>query len=639
MVDQSSTHLSEQALQVARTALLIRRFEELILELYREGKFGGTVHTAIGQEFPAAAVTSCLKDYDFVFSNHRGHGHYIGHVGNLTALLSEILGRSSGTTGGHGGTQHVHDRNYVSNGIVGGMSPIAAGSAWAQKLQEGPGISVLFVGDGALGQGVLYEAMNFAGLRRLPLLIVVETNGMAQSTPVHVPGNLEARAAGFGLRYFHGQQSAQEDLLTICGSAVRSARAHDPTLLQVSTYRLGPHSKGDDTRPAEEVARNTELDPVNQLLSSGALTRDDESHVSALLGSALTAALQGSEPGAIPGPPVGLSALRAPDVLACERSEVTVGHMREGLRQALAGDPTTLLIGEDLVDPYGGAFAVTRGLSSAFPKQVHNMPISEALLVGCATGLSLHGARPIVEIMFGDFLTLTADQIINHLSKFTLLARSLPVVIRTPMGGGRAYGPTHSQSLEKFFIGIPGITVVAPNAALDNCAFYASLGRAHAPTIVMEHKLLYAQSRPDLTGFDVCSHGSPPTLTISPKRPMSRITIVCFGAMLPTALAAVRQFFVDTEIGCELICPSQLYPMDMTPIRESVLRTKSLLTIEEGPKAGGIGDMIVAQLLEEGTHLTRFHRLSNDGIVPAASGEQRVLPSEMSIVHALKGLL
>jgi pyruvate/2-oxoglutarate/acetoin dehydrogenase E1 component len=145
-------------------------------------------------------------------------------------------------------------------------------------------------------------------------------------------------------------------------------------------------------------------------------------------------------------------------------------RLNHALHQALEADERVYILGEDILDPYGGAFKVSRGLSTKYPDRVLTTPISEAAIVGLASGMALKGLLPIVEIMFGDFVTLAADQLVNHAAKFRWMYNDqvrVPLVVRTPMGGRRGYGPTHSQSLEKMFMGIPGLKVVAPNTLGD----------------------------------------------------------------------------------------------------------------------------------------------------------------------------
>jgi pyruvate/2-oxoglutarate/acetoin dehydrogenase E1 component len=160
----------------------------------------------------------------------------------------------------------------------------------------------------------------------------------------------------------------------------------------------------------------------------------------------------------------------------------------------MENDASVYVLGEDILDPYGGAFKVTRGLSTKFPGRVLTTPISEAAIIGVANGMALRGLRPVAEIMFGDFLTLSADQLVNHAAKFRWMYNNnvhVPLVVRTPMGGRRGYGPTHSQSLEKMFLGTPGMKVVAPNTLGNPGQLLEEAIRDEDPVLFVEHKLLY----------------------------------------------------------------------------------------------------------------------------------------------------
>jgi len=187
-----------------RRVLLIRRFEELLLRMFESGDIVGTTHCCIGQEANAVGVASCLRADDFVVSNHRCHGHYLARTGDVEGLLAEMMGRSAGAVGGRGGSQHLHVENFISNGILGGGTPIAVGTALAHKLEKTGAVTVCFIGDGTFGEGVLYEALNLASLWRLPVLFVVENNRYSQSTPIEknlagslgVKGTIHLRARG-----------------------------------------------------------------------------------------------------------------------------------------------------------------------------------------------------------------------------------------------------------------------------------------------------------------------------------------------------------------------------------------------------------------------------------------------------------
>lgn len=255
---------------------LIRCTEQNLLDLFSQGLLRGTVHTCIGQEACAVGTVEALDiKKDIIFSNHRGHGHYIAYSGDVFGLLAEIMGLESGVCSGVGGSQHVQYRNFFTNGIQGAGVPITAGMALAEKLKGSEAISVAFIGDGTFGQGVLYEAMNIASLWKLPVLIVVEHNQFAQSTPSYDQhaGVLENRASAFGIPVTVVDGMNVVDVYSAACDVVYKVRQHkSPQMLFLNTYRFGPHSKGDDFRDADEIERHRKRDPIvllSQLLEDG----------------------------------------------------------------------------------------------------------------------------------------------------------------------------------------------------------------------------------------------------------------------------------------------------------------------------------------------------------------------------------
>lgn len=249
-----------------RNILRIRRFEETVLEEFSRGHFLGTTHTYLGQEANAVGVLTNLEPDDIVMSNHRCHGHFLAYGGDMRSLFAELMGRATGVCGGRGGSQHLHWRNFYSNGILGGTLPIATGMALAEKHKQSGAITIAFLGDGTLGEGIVYETLNMASLWAAPILFVVENNRMAQSTPIehHLAGSLSARFSAFGIPV---TELDTADVMVILQSAsqvvteLRSTRS--PKALILHTHRLGPHSKGDDPRPAADIAllRN-QFDPI-----------------------------------------------------------------------------------------------------------------------------------------------------------------------------------------------------------------------------------------------------------------------------------------------------------------------------------------------------------------------------------------
>jgi TPP-dependent pyruvate/acetoin dehydrogenase alpha subunit len=246
--------------------LVIRRLEETLLELFAAGRLAGTTHTCIGQEANAVGLIGNLdRERDVVFSNHRCHGHYLAFTDDLYGLLCEVMGKATGVCGGKGGSQHLCNGNFYSNGVQGSIVPVATGIALAMSREDGDAVTTVFLGDGTLGQGTVYECLNMASLWRLPLLFVVENNRYAQSTPssLAVAGDVAGRAAPFGVE---ATELTTTDVTEIheagqrVVAAVRASRA--PHFLVLNTYRLSPHSKGDDHRDPAEIEAHRKLDPL-----------------------------------------------------------------------------------------------------------------------------------------------------------------------------------------------------------------------------------------------------------------------------------------------------------------------------------------------------------------------------------------
>jgi acetoin:2,6-dichlorophenolindophenol oxidoreductase subunit beta len=274
------------------------------------------------------------------------------------------------------------------------------------------------------------------------------------------------------------------------------------------------------------------------------------------------------------------------------------------LRRALETDARVVLLGEDIVDPYGGAFKVTRGLSTDFPARVRATPVSEAAIAGISAGLALAGMRPIAEIMFGDFLGLCFDQIVNHIAKYGPMydgAATCPVVIRTPSGGGRGYGPTHSQSLEKHFLGVPHLRVVAGSLVHDPALLFDDLLAGDAPALHIEHKLLYPLHVANGGGpASIALDGSPGSLpTVSIRlvpRDECSLTVVAYGYQAELARRVLERLAIERELFAELLVPAQLSPVDWAPLERSVGATGSVLTVEEGTAGWSWGTEVAAEL-------------------------------------------
>jgi pyruvate/2-oxoglutarate/acetoin dehydrogenase E1 component len=269
--------------------------------------------------------------------------------------------------------------------------------------------------------------------------------------------------------------------------------------------------------------------------------------------------------------------------------------VQEALREEMTRDPYVFLMGED-IGVYGGAFGATRGLLAEFgPERVRNTPISEATIVGAGIGAALTGMRPVVEIMFMDFVTLAMDQIANHAAKFRYIygeQARVPLVIRTPAGGGRSYGATHSQSLEAWFLHVPGLKVIAPATPADVKGMLKSAIRDDNPVLCVEHKRLYATAGPVPDG-DV----TVPIGEAMVRREGEDLTLAAYSYYVGVALQAAEAL-VRHGVNAEVVDLRTLAPLDTETVLDSVRKTGRLICIEEGTRSGGVGAEVAARVAE-----------------------------------------
>jgi 2-oxoisovalerate dehydrogenase E1 component len=644
----------------------IRRFEETVLDNFSKGVFNGTTHTYMGQEANAVGVLSHLLTGDIVFSNHRCHGHFLAYGGDMHHLFAEMMGKSTGVCGGRGGSQHLHWRNFYSNGVQGGILPVATGMALAEKRLGTGAIVFCFLGDGTLGQGVLYEAFNMGSLWGAPVLYVLENNQIAQTTPVEkvLAGSMMARFKAFGILTLELDTSDVLVIQDAAGELVGQVRQDlTPRGLILNTHRFGPHSKGDDTRSLEwiEFIRK-KWDPLE--IQATRLDPVDVAHIEVEVEDEIESAFQKAMDDPEPEDHAQFLGISDPQInpLHETRTQETPPNLDQPatvlqsinrfIYEAMEADPRVILMGEDILDPYGGAFKVTRGLSDKFPQRVIPTPISEAGMVGVAAGMALCGLRPVVEIMFGDFLTLAADQLINHIAKFRWMYNDqvrVPLVVRTPMGGRRAYGPTHSQTLEKVFLGVPGLKVLAPCTLGEPGRLLFDAIQDQDPVLFIEQKLLYPKrvhddaSLPDFNITEMVNPSTYPAYQLTLKGvPRSHITMAAYGYMAELGLDAALKLAYQDEIFVELIILTQLSPFEINPVIDSARKSGRILVIEEGTLSMGWGAEVVARVSQAlgANTLTTNRVAAQDLPIPASKSlEESILPGIQDIVSAAKKMV
>jgi 2-oxoisovalerate dehydrogenase E1 component len=631
-----------------KEALRIRRVEEKFLELFSEGKLNGTVHTCVGQEFSAIAFAGQLKKKDFIFSNHRCHGHYIAFTGDTRGLLAELLGKASGTCGGIGSSQHLCKDNFFSNGIQGGIVPVAAGYALGNKLMGNDAIGIVFIGDGTLGEGVLYETMNILSKWRIPLLIVCENNLYAQSTPQHInlAGDILARAEAFSIKTFKGDTWDPEKLMHKAQVAIDFVRTScEPAFFLTDTYRLNPHSKGDDDRDPTEIASYNERDfltrfkkesPNYYQIYQDTIKNEIDRQVEEILKESdlpIDSYYKDEE---------GKTNTQWTPIDPINKRQVEL--LNQFFKEKMASDEKVVFLGEDILSPYGGAFKVARDLSHLKPDRVFSTPISEAALTGISNGLALNGFKPFAEIMFGDFMTLAFDQVVNHASKFHHMYNgkvNCPVVIRTPMGGRRGYGPTHSQTLDKFLVGIDNVKTVAPNTFLVPSVIYESIYNEKHPVIVIENKTDYGKKILANKAKNFVyerNNDLYPVVRIRPEVSTPTITLVAYGGMADETAGLLEQLFFETDLLPELIVPSLISRLPVDLIAASASVTGRLVVIEEGSAYAGPGSELISAVTELANVKIKVKRIAAHPVpIPSVKSlEQIVLPHRSRIIQEIK---
>ncbi|OQY80105.1 MAG: hypothetical protein B6D45_00020, partial [Ignavibacteriales bacterium UTCHB3] len=521
-------------------------------------------------------------------------------------LIAELWGKKTGICGGIGSSQHTHKDNYMSSGVQGGIVPIATGMAFAKKLSKTGGISVVFIGDGTLGEGVVYESLNMASLWNLPVLVVCENNFYALSTPIkrNMAGEIADRFKAFNIKTLKTDVWNQDDLFAKCSEAINYVREEQkPAFLQIDLYRLNSPSTGRDSRESDEVAQFVKKDPIN-LFAAGhpeeykEMVAKARTEIDAIIADvANDPELSIEEYGDEPMEPLPLewSAINF-------TGKDQVESINEFFHEEMAHNDKILIIGEDVAEPFGGGFGVSSGIEARFPERIYPSPISEAGITGIGNGLGLMGYKPFVEIMFGDFVTLTFDQLLNHAAKFHRMynkATNCGIVLRTPMGGFRGYGPTHSQSLEKYFIGMDDLITLSLNIYTDPKALYKQVLNEELPVVLFENKLDYKvkHNDPGVPGYVVeHDNGKYPAVRFRPGDTSPDLTIAVYGGLSGTVVSLLNEFREQHDLTPEVIVLTQLYPMDLRAVIESVARTNTLVTVEEGKKTGGIGAEIIAEV-------------------------------------------
>ncbi|TYL55487.1 2-oxoisovalerate dehydrogenase [Nocardioides sp. BGMRC 2183] len=614
-----STVLSDRTdlAHLHREMLRIRKFEERASVLYRDGVIRGFVHLSIGQEAVPVGAAAALRPDDVITSTHRGHGHVLAKGLDVTGAFAELFGRETGTNHGRGGSMHIADPGlgiFGANGIVGAGVPIAAGAATAALLRGDGKVAVSFFGDGATSTGAFHEGATLAGDWRLPLVMLCENNQFSEFTGTHMkrPELMEARAAAYGMTFHRidgNDVVAMADAMDRIVADVRNGSG--PAFVEAVTFRSRGHYEGDQLKYRDQVLADAwaERDPIllaeRRLEAEGwapariAAVRDG---VDAEVDSAVEAALAGPEPsrgalfdyvGASPRAVVEKPLPTGEQALEPTRYSRAV---KAALRYELATDPSVFVAGID-VGEGGNVFGLTRGLAAEFPDRVRDTPIAESAIIGAGVGAAMAGMRPVMEIMYADFLGVCLDQIMNQAAKLRYMTGGkveVPLTIRTQFGAGRSSGAQHSQSIEAMLAHIPGLQVVMPSTPADAYGLLRSAIRSDGPVVVIEHRLLYEKSGPGFPEDHLVPIGKAAVL-----REGTDLTIVAVSRMARESLAVAEELAAE-GISIEVIDLRTVAPIDWETVLGSLAKTNRLVVAHEAVADFGIGAEIAARAVDEG---------------------------------------
>ncbi|HEX4752995.1 MAG TPA: thiamine pyrophosphate-dependent enzyme [Solirubrobacterales bacterium] len=574
----------------------LRGFEEAVAAAHADGELPGLLHLSMGGEAVAAGTIPLLREEDRVFSGHRAHGHFLAAGSDPRALAAELAGRETGLCRGRGGSMHLMDeRAVMATGVVGGTLSIAVGTSLV--LPAGA-VAVAFFGDGAVQTGGFHETLNMAALWGAPVLFVCENNGWVEfsSREEHTPVDA---VASYGPLYGIATRAVDGgDVEAVAGATtelLEGIRAGDgPGLLECGIVRLRSHYEGDFR------AHQAEGDPLHRLEETMAALGADPAELEAARDRELASArvtLRSAideDPPADPAADASLVFAARPGSRETpparpKGGENMVQAARAALAEAMEADPDVVVLGEDVVA--GGPFALTRNLEDRFGSdRVRNTPISEASFMGVGVGLALAGARPFVDVMFDDFVTLASDQLFNHAAKIHFMSggrRSVPLTVWTIAGAGTRWGAQHSQRLDGWFAQVPGLKLLAPSTpALMRASVAAALADPDPVVVLADRELLYR--RDSLPGDD----GSPWRPRV--VREGSELTLVASGRCLWLALEATA----DLGEAVEVIDLQLAAPLELEPIRESVAKTSRLAIVHDEAACGAIGAQLAATLSE-----------------------------------------
>lgn len=608
---------------------------------------------------PIAALAYLLRPDDYLFPYYRDRALMLARgVTNYEMALAYFARRDS-SSGGRQMPGHYNSRRL---NIFSATTPTAsqclpaAGAAWGLKLNGGDSVVVCLIGDASTRQGEYYEAVAFAIQENLPLVMVVEDNlyGISTLTERHNP---------YRLKVFNEEHvicvNARDPYEVYAKGATAIARARQgggPTVLWCELDRLCSHTSSDDHRvyrSSEEIARMALRDPIpnlaQRLIDAGELTEEEWQRCQEEIARQVEYDYLRAEAAADVEPEQAMEWLYAPPgpveppPIAPAESMTMVSAINDTLRAALTEDDRIILLGEDIEDPKGGVFGLTKGLSQQFPERVFNSPLAEATIIGLAVGVAAVGYRPVFEVQFIDFLSTGLNQLLTQVA--TLRWRSVgewacPMVLIAPYGAYLpAGGPWHSQSNEGIWAHIPGLKVCVPSTAEDAAGMLWTAIRGEDPVLFLVPKHIF-RKRAAVETFPAVPLGK-----CAVRREGVDVTLVAWGNGTELAEEAARRAMEEEGVSVEVIDLRSITPCDWEGVAASVQKTGRLVVLEEDARTGGFGQTLIAEMTAHRQRWDSFLSLPQlvarkDVHVPySPTLEYAVLPDIEQVMAAIRAVM
>ncbi|MGB7623232.1 MAG: thiamine pyrophosphate-dependent enzyme [Terriglobia bacterium] len=653
-------------LELYRKMITVYHIEERVKIFVRQGKVSFHASTR-GHEKVQIGMTMLLKPrHDWFLPYYREKALALGLGMPIKDIFLGMLGRAGDPSSeGRNMPEHFSSRelHLVSQTACTGTQFLpAVGLAKALRMDGSDAIVYVSSGEGATSEGEFFEALNWAARERLPVLFVIQNNGYAISVPqdTQTISEIHRVARGFGMPTFDLDGTWFEPMYQTVPPVIERIRAgRGPALIEAQVIRMDPHSSSDDQkkyRSAEELDQLIERDPILQtekyLLKNKILTEQEIAAIRAEIQLQVNAEADEAEQSPLPDPSNLLAHIFCDQPVVTEETLPTyvsdepinmVNAINKGLHEEMTRNPKIVMWGEDIADPKGGVFGVTRGLTTAFPDRVENSPLAEASIVGVAGGMALNGYKPIVEIQFADYSWPAYMQIRNEISSVRWRSNNewqCPVLIRIACGGYIKGGPWHSACIETLYSHTPGWYVIYPSCAEDAKGLIKTAARSEDPVIFLEHKGLYR--RVQAKSLEPNADYLIPFGRGRIRREGRDLTVVTWGSTVYLALDAAKEMEAQ-NISVEVIDLRSIIPMDDELVFSSVRKTNRVLVGHEDALTMGFGAEVAARIAEncfEHLDAPVIRMGAKDCFVPAAPNlEAAVLPSLDDLRAGIKKLL